>query len=140
MKDKRSLHLKIQELCDCYVTTDPLKEMSVLEKDEDKDEAALKWIALSILHGINANAKKISISKSNNGEVKVEAEYRKVDLPNPGPEIGKKIIEVVRGITYLEEDKGKTPLAIGIRDGGIEMNVKLKKEENGESVTLRFPE
>lgn len=27
-----------------------------------------------------------------------------------------------------------------VRDGSIEMNVKLKKEENGESVTLKFPE
>ena len=140
MKDKRSLHLKVQELCDCYATTDPLKEMSVLQTDDDKDEAALKWIALAILHGINANAKKISISRSNDGEMKVTAEYRKLELPNPGSEIGNKVIEAFRGITYLEGDKGKTALAIGVRDGSIEMNVKLKKEENGESITLKFPE
>ena len=140
MKDKRSLHLKVQELCDCYVTTDPLKEMSALPTDDDKDEAALKWIALAVLHGINANAKKISISRSKDGETRVAAEYRKLDLPNPGPQIGEKVIEAFRGITYLEGDKGKTPLAIGIRDGSIEINLKLKKEENGESVTLKFPE
>ena len=140
MKDKHSSHLKVQELCDCFATTDPLKEMSVLEKDEDKDEAALKWLALAILHGINANAKKISILRSRDGKVKVMSEYRKVDLPNPGSEIGGKIIEAVRGITHLEGEKGKTPLAVGIRDGSIEMNVKLKKEEGGESVTLKFPQ
>ena len=33
MKDKRSLHLKVQELCDCFATTDPLKEMSILGKE-----------------------------------------------------------------------------------------------------------
>jgi len=140
MKDKHSLHLKVQELCDCFATTDPLKEMSVLEKDEDKDEAALKWLALAILHGINANAKKISISRSRDGKVKVMSKYRKVDLPNPSSEIGGKIIKAVRGITHLEGEKGKTPLAVGIRDGSIEMNVKLKKEEGGESVTLKFPQ
>jgi len=140
MKDKRSLHFKVQEHCDCYATTDPLKEMSVLQTDDDKNEAALKWIALAILHGINANAKKISISRSNDGEMKVAAEYRKLDLPNPGSEIGEKVIEAFREITYLEGDKGKTPLAVGVRDGSIEMNVKLKKEKNGESVTLKFPE
>lgn len=140
MKDKHSLHLKVQELCDCFATTDTLKEMSVLEKDEDKDEAALKWLALAILHGINANAKKISISRSRDGKVKVMSEYRKVDLPNPGSEIGGKIIEAVRGITHLEGEKGETPLAVGIRDGSIEMNVKLKKEWDGESVTLKFPQ
>jgi len=58
MKDKHSLHLKVQELCDCFATADPLKEMSLLEKDDDRTEAALKWLALAILHGINANAKK----------------------------------------------------------------------------------
>ena len=84
--------------------------------------------------------KKISISKSNDGEMKVAAEYRKLDLPNPGSEIGEKVIEAFRRITYLEGDTGKTPLAIGVRDGSIEINVKLKKEENGESVTLKFPE
>jgi len=121
MKDKRSLHLKIQELCDCYATTDPLKEMSVLKTDDDKNEAALKWIALAILHGINANARKISISRSNDGEMKVAAEYRKLDLPNPGSELGEKVIEAVRGITYLA-------------------NIKLKREKNRESVILKFPE
>ena len=39
MKDIHSLHLKVQELCDCFATTDPLKEMSVLGKDEDKDDS-----------------------------------------------------------------------------------------------------
>ena len=140
MKDKRSLHLQVQELCDCYATTDPLKEMSVLQTDDNEDEAALKWIALAILHGINANAKRISISRSNDGEMNVAAEYRKLDLPNPGSEIGEKVIEAFREITYLEGDKGKTPLAMGVRDGSIEMNVKLKKDKNGESVTLKFPE
>ncbi len=50
MKDKRSQHLKLQELCDCFVTTDPLKEMSEIENDgDDTEEAALKWIALAAL-------------------------------------------------------------------------------------------
>ena len=47
MKEKWNLHLKIQELCDCYATTDPLKEMSNVKNDADKHEAALKWVALS---------------------------------------------------------------------------------------------
>jgi hypothetical protein len=37
MKEKRNLHLKVQELCDCYATTDPLKEMSDLGKDKDRE-------------------------------------------------------------------------------------------------------
>ena len=140
MKDKHSLHLKVQELCDCYASTDPLKEMSELERDDDKDEAALKWLSLATLHGINANAKKISISRSTDGEVEVTAEYRKTDLPKPGSEISEKIIEAVRGITHLEGRKGEIPLALGVRDGSIEMNVKVKTGEDKESVTFKFPE
>jgi hypothetical protein len=139
MKDKRSLHLKVQELCDCFATNDPLKEMSLLEKEKDEDEAALKWLALATLHGINANAKQISIAKSGNGKVEVKAQYRETLLPNPGLEIGGKIIEVVRGVTHLEEEKGKTDLALGIRDGSIEMNIKLEKKDDIESVTIKFP-
>ena len=140
MRDKHSLHLKVQEFCDCYATTDPLKEMSDLEKDVDKEEAALKWLALATLHGINANAKKISIMKTKEGTVKVMAEYRKTDLPPPDSDIGGKIIEVVRGITHMEGDKAKTPLALGVRDGSIELTVKLKSTDDGEKVSLNFPE
>jgi hypothetical protein len=140
MRDKQSLHLKVQELCDFFATTDPLKEMSRLDRDEDKDEAALKWLSLAILHGISANAKKISISRSKKEDIKVVSEYRKGHLPNPGPEISQKIVEAVRGITHIEGAKGRIPLAVGFRDGSIELSVKVKKDEDGDSVSLKFPE
>ena len=38
MKEKRNVHLKVQELCDCHATSDPLKEMSVVKNDEDKTQ------------------------------------------------------------------------------------------------------
>jgi hypothetical protein len=139
MKDKRSLHLKVQELCECYATTDPLKEMSELEKDRNGEEPALKWLALAILHGVNANAKTISLSRSKDGKVKVTGEYRKADLPNPGLEIGEEVIKAVKAITHLEGEKGQTDLAVGILDGSVEMKVKLKKEDEMESVSLEFP-
>ena len=140
MKDKRNLHAKLQELCDCYATTDPLKEMSELKKDEDRDVAALKWLALAALHGINSNAKKITINKSDNGNISVISEYRVAELPSPGIQIGKKIIDAVRAITHLEGEKGKTTLVLGIRNDSLEINVALKKENDNESITLKFPE
>ena len=140
MKDKRSLHLKVQELCECYATTDPLKEMSELEKNrDDGDEPALKWLALAILHGVNANAKTISISRSSDGTVKVTGEYRKADLPNPGPEIGEEVIDAVKAITHLEGEKGQTDLAVGIQGGSVEMIVKVKRKDEMESISLKFP-
>ena len=67
MKDKETLHKKVQELIDCFATTDPLKEMSELGKEGDVGEAALKWLALATLHGINRNAEKITVQHSAGG-------------------------------------------------------------------------
>ncbi|HEJ83163.1 MAG TPA: hypothetical protein ENO25_01220 [Desulfobacteraceae bacterium] len=140
MRDKETLHKRVQEEIDCFATTDPLKEMSELGKEEDTREAALKWLALATLHGINMNAEKITIQRSGEGRVKVTAKYRPAELPSPGRSIGEKIIQEVREITHLEEEKGKTILALGVRDGSLDLQVKVKKDEDGEKVTLRFPE
>lgn len=140
MKEKRNLHLKVQELCDCYATTDPLKEMSQIKADADTDEAALKWLALAALHGVNDNAKEVSITRSPDGTIKVTAKYREAELPSPGHEIGEKIMNAVREITHIEGGKGKSPLALGIREDSIELNIKMKTKDKGEKVTLKFPE
>ena len=137
MKDTGSLHLKVQELCDCYATNDPLKEMAAIQEDTDKHEAALKWLALAALHGVNASAKKITLFKDKDGNVSVVAKYRKTDLPSPGGEIGSNVFSAIRDITHIEKE-GKLPLALGIRDSSIQAKVKIKTEKNGESLTLKF--
>ena len=139
MKDKRSLHLKVLELCNCYTTTDYLKEMSVLPGEVDKEEGALKWVALSVLHGINGNAKKIALSRAKDGQIKVIAKYRKSELPSPGEDVGGKVLEVMKEITHIEGEGGKIPLAIAIRDSSFEVTVKLEQDAEGETVTIEFP-
>ena len=139
MKEKRNLHLKVQELCDCYATGDPLKEMSVVAQDKDKEEAALKWLALAALHGVNQNAEKIAVRRGKDGKVRVSAVYRETELPSPGPEVAAQIFSAVRGITHIEGDKGKTPLALGIRNDSIELKVKLKVKDGQETVSIAFP-
>jgi hypothetical protein len=139
MKEKRNLHLKVQELCDCYATNDPLKEMSVVKNDEDKEEAAAKWLALAALHGVNDNAKEVTITRSADGQVTVSAKYRESELPSPGSDVGSKIFDTVREITAVEGDKGKSPLALGIRQDSIELQVKFKSKEDKEKVTIKFP-
>ncbi len=139
MKDKRNLHLEVQEHIDCFAATDPLKEMSEITADADKEQAALKWVALAALHGINYNAEKISLRTAADGTTTVRAEYRKAELPSPGGEIGRRILEAVRRITHFEDDKGEGPLALGVRNDSIEIGVKIKRDEDGETVTLKFP-
>jgi hypothetical protein len=113
--------------------------MSTVKNDGDKDEAALKWLALSALHGVNGNAKEITITRSKDGEITVTAKYRESELPSPGSDIGAKIIEAVREITHIEGDMGETPLALGIRNDSIEIQVTMNSEEDKEKVTLKFP-
>lgn len=140
MKEKRNVHLKVQELCDCYAANDPLKEMSIVKNDADKEEAAFKWLALAALHGVNDNAKEITVSRSSDGNVKVLAKYRESELPSPGSDVGAKIMESVREITHIEGNKGKMPLALGIRNDSIELQVKIKEKEGKTKVTIQFPE
>ena len=140
MKDTGSLHQKVQEHIDCQATTDPLKEMSEIVNEADQDEGALKWLALAVLHGVNQNAEKISVSKSADGQVAVTAKYRQAQLPSPGAAIGGKIIRALRTITHITEKKGKMPLALGIRDSSVELRVKVKSKEGREKITLKFPE
>jgi len=140
MKDKESLHKKVQELIDCYATNDPLKEMSKVQAGKDIEEEALKWLALAALHGVNANAKKITLENRSDGTVTVTAKYREGQLPSPEPEVGRKVVAALREITHLEGTKGKTALALGLRDSSIELTVKVKSEEGAEKIVLKFPE
>lgn len=139
MRDRRNLHLKVQELADCYKGTDPLKEMCLVPKEEDPDEAALKWIALAVLHGVNSNAKKLSIEVGPEGEASVTAEYRKARLPSPGGAVAKKAVEALRQITHFERDKEKGPLALGWGNESLELRVKVKRSDKGDTVELEFP-
>ena len=139
MKEKRNVHLNVQELCDCYATNDPLKEMSEIKADTDTEEAAFKWLALAALHGVNDNAREVTIRRSSSGDVKVTARYREAELPSPGSEIAEQIMGAVREITHIEGEKGKSPLALGIRNDSIGLKVKMKAKQGGDRVTIEFP-
>jgi len=140
MKDTESLHKKVQDLIDCYASNDPLKEMSELPNDEDKQEAALKWLAFAALHGVNANASKIRLKRGAEGAVTVSAKYRQGQLPSPGSEVGENIVSALREIAHIEGRKGKTALALGLRESSIDLKIKAKSEKGTDKITLKFPE
>jgi len=140
MRDKTGVQQKVQQLIDCFAETEPLKGMSDVSRDEDQDEAAMKWLALAVLHGINANAREISIVKSSDGGVKVTSEYRDAELPSPGAGVGEKILQSLRGMAHVDRDKVAFPLSLGIRDGSIDLRLKIKRDREGERATLKFPE
>lgn len=140
MEDKRNLHLEVQEHINCFGDTDYLREMSTVKDDADTAQAALKWLALAALHGINANAKKITLKQEGEGDPSVSAEYRKTELPTPGQNVGQEIMKAVQSITHIEGEKGKMPLALGIRDSNVNLEVKIKNEKGKTKISLEFPE
>ena len=100
----------------------------------------LHLLAKYLLKFFHNNAEKISVTRLDDGNVKITAEYRKTDLPSPGSEVAEKIIETVIGITHIEGGERKTPLALGIRDSSIDLSIKMKTKNGGKKVTIKFPE
>jgi hypothetical protein len=46
----------------------------------------------------------------------------------------------VREITHIEGDKGKTVLALGMRNDSLELKVEIKAKGEQEKVEIEFPE
>jgi hypothetical protein len=112
--------------------------MSQIPSTEGEEDIALKWLALAALHGVNNNASKITLTKGDDGNVKVTAEYRPTELPSPGTAVGDKILAAIRDITHIDADKGTTQLALGMRDSSIELGVKVKSKKGIEKLSLKF--
>ena len=140
MKDHANPHLKVQEHCDCHASSDPLSEMSMIAEEQDLEQAAYKYLALAILHGVNDNAKKVTIQQDQNGKIEVTAKYRTRKLPSPGETIGNRVIETIKSITHMTDDRGKSKLALGIRDSSIDLRIKLKRHDGIDQLTIKFPE
>lgn len=138
MKDTQNKHLKMQEFVDCFATTDFLSEMAKLGNENDRQEAALKWLSLAALHGINEYAEKISISRNKKGRVKVTAEYREKDLPDINSDVADNIFDAVREISHFDKSRGKTRMALGVRDSSVDLNLELKEKSDKTKLTIHF--
>lgn len=140
MRDTKSLHLKAQEMANCYKSTDYLREMSLVAHDPDAEEGALKWIALAVLHGVSANAKSVSIRRTEDGTVTVMAEYRDTFLSSPGNAIGEKAIAFLRSMVDVQKDKESQQLAFGWGQESLDLKVKAKRKDGQETISLKFPD
>ena len=103
-------HLKLQEMCDCYLETDFVPEMQHMATNppsDDLDEDAIKYLALAIMHAISEQAAKLTLKKKGDAITVALKNEEKVTLPSPAAPVFAKIIEIVRAILHIEEDKGK---------------------------------
>jgi hypothetical protein len=147
IKDERNYHQRLQEFCDCFMETDPKKELEKTSKgvsgdpSGDMDELAIKFLGLGIFYGTTEKAKKISIERSKEGKVLFTVNSKgRYQLPPPSPEVADRIISIARSITHIDEDEGKEPVSLGLRNDRIDITFQFDRKKSGESFSIYFPE
>ncbi len=138
---ERNYHLKLLEMCDCYMETDFLAELRALvkEKNEDLDEGAIKFLSLGIMYAVTKQARKLSFKKKGEHVSVIVKNDDKEALPSPPLPLYEKIDEIMRAILHLEEDKGGMPLSLGLRNGQMELQVKMERKKDKKSLKIKFP-
>ena len=134
-------HLKLQEMCDCYLETDFLSAMQGMAGADSKDveEDAIKYLALAIMFAITQKAEKLSFKKKGE-ELKVKIKNgSKEKLPAPSGAILDKGFEIMREILHIEEDKGEMDFSLGLRSGEVNVIVKVDRKDDRQSLKIKFP-
>ncbi len=147
IKDERNYHQRLQEFCDCFMETDFKKELEAASKGAsgdpsgDLDELALKFLGLAILYGANEDAKKITLQRSREGKSLFSVEARgNYQLPPPSAQVADRIFSIARSITHIDEDQGKEPLSLGLRNDRMGITLQFDRKRGGESLSILFPE
>ena len=134
-------HLKLQEMCDCYMETDFLSAMQGMAEADSKDveEDAIKYFALAIMFAITQKAEKLSLKKKGE-ELKIKIKNgSKEKLPLPAVAVMEKIFEIMRTILHIEEDKGEMEFSLGLRSGEVNVMVKVERKGDKQSLKIQFP-
>jgi hypothetical protein len=147
MRDDRGYHQRLQEFCDCFMETDPKKELEKAaqgvsgDPGMDPDELALKFLGLGIFYGATEKAKTISLRRGKDGKVLFTVESRgKYQLPPPSTDVADRVIHIARSITHIDGDQGKEPVSLGIRNDRMEITFQFDRNARGESFSVLFPE
>ena len=107
----------------------------------DLDELALKFLGLGIFYGATEKAKRIAIQRSNDGKVTFSVDSRgKYQLPPPSPQLADRIISIARSITHIDEDQGKEPVSLGLRNDRMDITFQFDRKAGVEIFSILFPE
>lgn len=138
-----NLHLKLMEMCDCYLGTDYAATIQKVADapSADTQEDALRYLALALLYTLTEEAHQLSL-KQKKGKITVTIKHddEKIALRPPTRPVFEKIIAIMRGILHLEEDKGGMPLTLGLKNDQIEVQVKVERTADKETLKVKFPE
>lgn len=138
-----NLHLKLIEMCDCYLETDFKSQIQRMAKAAtgDLDEDSFKYLALTIMYALTEKAQKLSYKKKKGQlTVTIKADGDKTSVKAPAPAVFDRIMEIVRTILHLEDDNASMPLVLGLRGGQVELLVKVERGENKEALRFKFPD
>ena len=137
-----NLHLKLQEMCDCYLDTGYAVELARMAAgpESDPEENAVKYLALAIMYGITEKADKLKFKQEKEGKIEVELKgEQKIRLPAPNGDVLDGIIVTIRQILHFDQEGGELPLALGLRTGSVDLKVKMKEKPGKSSLTIYFP-
>lgn len=135
-------HLKLQEMCDCYLERDFLGALQGMAGVEtaDPEEDAIKYLALAILYALSQKAAKLSFKqKGDEGKVTVK-NGTKEKLPVPPAAVLAGIFAIMRSILHIEEDSGGMEFSLGLRSGEVNLMVRLEREAGKESLKIKLPQ
>ena len=136
-----NLHLKLQEMCDCYLETDFESQLSGIgsKQSDDIDEDAVRYLALALMYAITEQAGKLSLKKKGQEvAVKIKSDKGKISLPSPGINLFDSILRIIRAILHIDSEKGESLLSLGLRSGDVEMQVRVKEKEGQASLRFKF--
>ena len=138
-----NLHLKLMEMCDCYLGTDYAATIQKVADtpSSDTQEDALRYLALALLFTLTEEARQLSFKRKNDKiTVTIKHEDEKIALRPPARPVFERIIIIMRSILHLDEDKGGMPLTLGLKNDQIEVQVKVERIADKESLKVKFPE
>jgi hypothetical protein len=141
-KIRLNYHLKLQEMCDCYMETDFLAAMQGMAGVDSKDleEDGIKYLALTIMYAITQKAEKLSFKKKGDELKATIKNGSKENLPVPSVVILDKVFEIMRTILHIEEDKGEMEFSLGLRSGEVNVTVKVERDGDRQSLKIKFPQ
>ena len=147
IKDDRNYHQRLQEFCDCYMETDPKKELEKASKgisgdpSGNLDELALKFLGLGIFYGASEKAKKITIQRSKEGKILFTVDAKgKYQLPPPDTKLAEQVISIARAITHIDADQGKLAVAMGLRNDRLDLTFQFDRKAGEQTFSITFPE
>ncbi|OGQ87651.1 MAG: hypothetical protein A2512_13100 [Deltaproteobacteria bacterium RIFOXYD12_FULL_56_24] len=138
-----NLHLKLMEMCDCYLGTDYAATIQQVADapSADTQEDALRYLGLAILLTLTEKARQLSLKrKKDKITVTIKHDAEKTALRPPTRAVFDRLIAIMRSIIHLDEDKGGLPLTLGLKNDQIEVQVKIERTTDKETLKVKFPD